>query len=168
MQTPPEAFDAAVSYVRICASGTLFIVAYNVLGSIFRGMGDSRMPLLTVLFACVFNIAGDFLLVGVFHLAAAGAAIATVAAQALSVMLSFAMIRRRKLPFVLSVKQVTFSPGKMGAIFKLGFPIAFQDLLVSVSFGCHRYCQHAWRDCLCRRRRGRKAVRVYHAGAVGV
>ncbi len=134
MQTPPEAFDAAVSYVRICASGTLFIVAYNVLGSIFRGMGDSRMPLLTVLFACVFNIAGDFLLVGVFHLAAAGAAIATVAAQALSVMLSFAMIRRRKLPFVLSVKQVTFSPGKMGAIFKLGFPIAFQDLLVSVSF----------------------------------
>lgn len=65
-------------YVRICSAGSLFIVAYNVLGSIFRGIGDSRMPLITVAIACVFNIAGDFLLVGVFGLATAGAAIATV------------------------------------------------------------------------------------------
>lgn len=78
MQTPPEAFDATVSYVRICSAGAVFIVAYNVIGSIFRGLGDSRMPLLTVAIACVFNIVGDLLLVGVFGLATAGAAIATV------------------------------------------------------------------------------------------
>ena len=134
MQTPPEAVDAAVSYMRICSAGTIFIVAYNVLGSVFRGIGNSRVPLMAVAFACVFNIAGDYLLVGVFNMAASGAAIATVAAQALSVLLSFLIIRKQKLPFSLHKGDIQADPARMFAVLKLGFPIALQDVLVSISF----------------------------------
>ena len=134
MQTPPEAVDAAVDYMRICSAGTLFIVAYNVLGSVFRGIGNSRIPLMAVAFACVFNILGDYLLVGVFKMAAAGAAIATVAAQALSVLLSFLIIRRQKLPFTFKKCDIKADPARMGSVLRLGFPIALQDVLVSISF----------------------------------
>lgn len=134
MRTPIEAFDATVLYVRICSAGSVFIVAYNVLGSIFRGIGDSRMPLVTVAIACVFNIAGDFLLVGVFDMATAGAAIATVLAQALSVIISVLIIRRQKLPFTFRRTDIVFDRKRMGSVFRLGLPIAFQDLLVSISF----------------------------------
>lgn len=134
MRTPIEAFDATVLYVRICSAGSVFIVAYNVLGSIFRGIGDSRMPLVTVAIACVFNTAGDFLLVGVFGMATAGAAIATVLAQALSVIISVLIIRRQKLPFTFRRTDIVFDRKRMGSVFRLGLPIAFQDLLVSISF----------------------------------
>ncbi len=134
MRTPIEAFDATVLYVRICSAGSVFIVAYNVLGSIFRGIGDSRMPLVTVAIACVFNIAGDFLLVGVFDMATAGAAIATVLAQALSVIISVLIIRRQKLPFTFRRTDIVFDRKRIGSVFRLGLPIAFQDLLVSISF----------------------------------
>lgn len=134
MHAPPGAFDATVSYVRICSVGCIFIVAYNVLGSIFRGMGDSRMPLLTVAIACVFNIVGDFLLVGVFHMATAGAAIATAAAQALSVIISLLIIRRQKLPFTFTKAHLRWNGAQMASIFRLGFPIALQDVLVNISF----------------------------------
>lgn len=134
MQTPEEAFAPTVSYMRICSAGLLFIVAYNVLGSIFRGIGDSRMPFITVAIACIFNVAGDFLLVGVFHMATAGAAIATVAAQGISVLLSLLIIRRRGLPFDFSSAHLRPDLRRMRQVFKLGFPIAFQDVLVSISF----------------------------------
>ena len=62
MHAPDEAFSQTVDYIRICSAGAVFIIAYNVLGSIFRGIGDSRMPLFTVAAACVFNIGGDLLL----------------------------------------------------------------------------------------------------------
>ena len=74
LQAPEEAFDPTTQYVRICSAGTLFIVAFNVIGSVFRGLGDSKMPLITVAIACVVNIFGDLLLVAVFHLGAAGRA----------------------------------------------------------------------------------------------
>ena len=76
MRAPKEAFDSTAVYVKICSAGSLFIVAYNLLGSIFRGLGNSRLPLISVSIACLVNIAGDLLLVGVFHMASAGAAIA--------------------------------------------------------------------------------------------
>ena len=101
MHAPVDAFSGTVAYTRICSAGAVFIVAYNILGSIFRGIGDSVMPLITVLIACICNIAGDLLLVGGFHMGVAGAAYATVAAQAISVALSLMLIRRRKLPFTL-------------------------------------------------------------------
>lgn len=134
MQTPKEAFDATVLYVRICSGGSLFIIAYNVIGSIFRGIGNSKMPLLTVFIACIFNIVGDYLLVGYFHMATCGAAIATVFAQIMSVLLSLIIIKRQTFPFEFHLSYITFQLKEMFEIFKLGFPIAFQDVLVSISF----------------------------------
>ena len=134
MQAPADAFPDTVVYVRICSAGAVFIVAYNILGSIFRGLGDSKMPLITVAIACVFNIVGDLLLVGGFGLGVAGTAIATVFAQAVSVALSLVIIRRRRLPFTLSRADICFDGAVISKILKLGTPVALQDLLVSLSF----------------------------------
>lgn len=134
MRAPAEAFDETVTYIRICGLGSLFIIAYNLIGSIFRGIGDSRTPLCTVLIASGINIAGDLLLVAGFHMATAGAAMATVFAQAASVVISFFIIRKRRLPFTLSRESFRFDRSVAGRITLLGFPIALQDLLVGVSF----------------------------------
>lgn len=134
MRAPEEAFGGTVSYVRICSGGMAFIVAYNVLGSVFRGIGDSKMPLITVAIACALNIGGDLLLVGVFHMGVNGAAIATAAAQAVSVAISLAVIRRRRLPFQMQRAYIRFDAGLIRRILLLGAPIALQDLLVSLSF----------------------------------
>lgn len=134
MQAPKEAFNDTVLYIAICSAGILFIVAYNLVGSIFRGIGDSKIPLMTVVIACVFNILGDLLLVAVFDMGAAGAAIATVFAQAVSVVLSLLIIKKRKLPFSFSRKYLRPKASHIKKILKLGIPIALQDLLVSISF----------------------------------
>ena len=134
MHAPAEAFDNTVWYVAICSAGTLFIVAYNLVGSIFRGIGDSKIPLLTVALACVLNILGDLLLVAVFGLGAVGAAIATIFAQAMSVVLSVLIIRKRQLPFDFSRKDIRPNAAHIRPILRLGVPIALQDLLVSISF----------------------------------
>ena len=134
MRAPSEAAQGTVSYVQICSAGSIFIVAFNVIGSIFRGIGDSKMPLITVAIACVVNIGGDLLLVGALRMDVTGAAIATVAAQAVSVLLSLLIIRKRALPFSFSKKDIRFDRRLIGKIVKLGSPIALQDLLVSISF----------------------------------
>lgn len=134
MHAPAEAFEETVAYIAICSGGAAFIAAYNLIGSIFRGLGDARTPLVTVAAACVFNIAGDFLLVAVCRLGAAGAALATVAAQLLSVLFFFLLVRGRSLPFEFSMKYIRPHAGYMRQIMLLGTPIAFQDLLVSISF----------------------------------
>ena len=134
MHAPEEAFADTVRYVAICGGGTVFIVAYNLVGSIFRGLGDSKVPLLTVAIACVLNIAGDLLLVAVFGMGAAGAAIATVFAQAMSVVLSLILIRRRPLPFTFRKSSIRPHGVHIKTILRLGTPIALQDLLVSFSF----------------------------------
>lgn len=97
------------------------------------------MPLLTVAIACVFNIVGDLLLVGVFGLATAGAAIATVLAQVLSVVISLQIIRKRKFPFVFHRKDIAFDRKRMGEVFRLGFPIAFQELYALSDFLITRF-----------------------------
>lgn len=134
LHAPKEAFDETVSYIRICSAGTIFIVAYNLVGSIFRGLGDSKIPLLTVAIACILNILGDLLLVAVFDMGTAGAAIATVFAQAMSVLLSLIVIRKRELPFTFSAKDLIPDIKLIKKILFLGTPIALQDLLVSISF----------------------------------
>ena len=134
LHAPENAFSATVDYVRICAGGMVFVTAFNVLGSVFRGIGDSRLPLLTVAIACVVNIAGDLLLVAGFHMGAAGAAWATAFAQAVSVVLSLMIIRRRELPFAFSRGDIRFDRALIGGILRIGTPMALQDLLVSISF----------------------------------
>ncbi|MBQ6469871.1 MAG: MATE family efflux transporter [Lachnospiraceae bacterium] len=134
LQAPEEAYPAAVSYLRICGAGSAVIIAYNLIGSIFRGIGDSKTPLITVAIACVCNILGDLLLVGVFHMGTAGAAYATVAAQAISVIMSFLIIRKKTLPFSFSKEMIRPDMPRIKRVCFLGIPIALQDLLVGISF----------------------------------
>ena len=134
MHAPADALEGTIVYIRICGGGAVFIVAYNLLGSIFRGVGDSRTPLITVAIACALNIGGDLLLVRGFGLGVAGAAIATVFAQAVSVLLSLGMIRRHEVPFSLERSCLRFDGGIIGRVLRLGTPAALQDLLVGLSF----------------------------------
>ena len=134
MHAPREAFGETVLYIRICGIGSAFIVAYNILGAIFRGIGDSKTPLMTVCIACVLNIAGDLLLVAVLGMGAAGAALATVVSQAASVMISLVIISKRKLPFAFDRSYIKFDSVLIKHELKLGTPIALQELLVGFSF----------------------------------
>ena len=134
LRAPEEAYEGTVQYLQICASGIIFITAFNALGSIFRGIGDSKMPLLTVSIACIVNIFGDLLLVAVFKMGAAGAAFATIAAQAVSVLLSFIIISKRELPFRFTKSYIKPDKLYMKKILKYGVPVAMQDALVSLSF----------------------------------
>ena len=133
MQAPAEAVDLTASYIRICGCGILFIVAYNLLAAIFRGLGDSRSPLLFVLVACVVNIAGDLLLVAGFGMDAAGAALATVLAQAVSVLLAIVILLKKKLPFTVSKADVGFH-SQCGRFLGIGLPLALQEFLTQLSF----------------------------------
>ncbi len=134
MQAPKEAFRQTVTYIRICSGGAVFIVAYNVLGALFRGIGDSKTPLLAVAIACITNIAVDLLLVAGFHMGVAGAATATVLAQAVSVALSLLFTARRGLPFPFSRRNIRLHRQMVKEILRLGVPIALQNTLVNISF----------------------------------
>lgn len=133
MQAPEEAIDFTASYIRICGCGIFFIVAYNLLSAIFRGLGDSKSPLLFVLVACIVNIAGDLLLVAGFGMDAAGAAIATVFAQAVSVVCAIAMLLKKDLPFAIHKKDFGFNP-QCKELLKVGLPLALQEFLTQLSF----------------------------------
>lgn len=133
MQAPEAAVTQTAAYVRICGSGIFFIVAYNVLSAIFRGLGDSKSPLLFVAVACVVNIFGDLLLVAVFHMDAAGAAWATVAAQAISVVFALLRLKKQGMPFTIGKRDFSFNPQCKQA-FKIGMPLALQELLTQFSF----------------------------------
>ena len=134
MQAPVEAFDLTVTYTRICGGGLIIIIAYNLLGSIFRGLGDSTTPLIAVAIACVVNIAADLLFIAGFGWGTAGAAMATVLAQGVSVILSLLIIRKKQLPFRFSRKDIHWDSAIIKRITKLGLPLAMQDLLVGASF----------------------------------
>ena len=133
MQAPKEALQLTTSYVRICGAGIFFIVAYNLLAAIFRGLGDSRSPLLFVAVACVVNIVGDLVFVAGFHLDAAGAAIATVLAQAVSVVLAVLLLFKRNLPFKVTQKDFHINAHCKRAL-KIGLPLALQECLTQLSF----------------------------------
>lgn len=133
MQAPAEAVDLTASYVRICGAGILFIVAYNLLSAIFRGLGDSKSPLLFVLVACIVNIIGDLVLVADLHMDAAGAAIATVTAQALSVVFAVMLLLKKDLPFAITKKEFRLNP-QCRKFLKIGLPLALQEFLTQISF----------------------------------
>lgn len=134
VHAPAEAFAQTASYIRICGWGAVFIAAYNVIGAVFRGLGDSRTPLLAVAVACAVNIVGDLVLVAGCGMGAAGAAYATVGAQGVSVAFALWLIlRRKKLPFSFSVRFIRF--GRCcGPVLRVGVPIALQEILVQFSF----------------------------------
>lgn len=133
MQAPKEAVTLTTSYVRICGSGIFFIVAYNLLSAIFRGLGDSKSPLLFVLIACIVNIIGDLVLVAGLHLDAAGAALATVSAQALSVVFAVILFIKKDLPFKMTKKDFHLNT-QCKMFLEIGLPLALQEFLTQLSF----------------------------------
>ena len=133
MQAPEEALALTTSYVRICGAGILFIVAYNLLSAIFRGLGDSKSPLLFVLVACVVNIIGDLVLVAGLHLDAAGAALATVFAQAVSVVFALLRLKKKGLPFSISKQDFRLN-AQCRKFLGIGLPLALQECLTQLSF----------------------------------
>lgn len=133
MQAPEEALGLTSGYVRICGAGIFFIVAYNLLAAIFHGLGDSQSPLLFVLVACIVNVFGDLFLVAGLHLDAAGAAIATVAAQAVSVVCAVIMLLKKHLPFKLCKADFRLNP-QCRKFLSIGLPLALQEFLTQLSF----------------------------------
>ncbi len=121
-------------YLRICGAGLIFITAYNGISGLFKGIGNSNLPLVFVGIACVVNIALDLILVIVVGLGVAGVAVATISAQAVSVILSLIIISRRELPFDVSLKSIRFHGGETKLILLAGVPLAAQDFLTNFSF----------------------------------
>ena len=133
MNAPETALKKTTDYILICSCGTLFIVGYNLLSGIFKGLGNSKEPLLFATIACIFNIIGDVVLIKFFHLGTIGAAIATISAQAISVILSIRIVKKT-LPFNVSKENWKFNKKYGKQIIKLGSPIAFQDMCNELSF----------------------------------
>lgn len=136
LSTPPEAVPGSLAYLRICFAGIPFIVAYNILSSIFRGMGDSRSPMLFIAVACALNILLDLLFMGPMQLGAAGAALATVVAQAASVAFALVGIRKTKTfnKNARTDRSAWWDPAMLHQILSIGLPIACQDGFIQISF----------------------------------
>ncbi|MBO5228390.1 MAG: MATE family efflux transporter [Lachnospiraceae bacterium] len=133
LNAPAEAHDLTVLYVRICGGGIIFVIAYNVISGIFRGLGNSKLPLIFVAIACVVNIIGDLVFVAVLNMNVAGAALATILAQAVSVVLSLVIIRKQELPFKVQKSDIGFN-NEIKIFLQMGIPIALQEMLTNVSF----------------------------------
>ena len=133
MSTPEAAVEGTIRYLTICFLGVPCITAYNILSAIFRGMGDSKSPMIFIFIACLANIALDYLFIGALHLGPAGAALGTSLSQAISVAISLAVIvHRRTMPLA----KADLRPQKpvMDAILKIGVPISVQDKFIQISF----------------------------------
>ncbi len=133
MSTPEEAVQGTHAYLTVCFIGIPFITAYNIIASIFRGLGDSKSPMYFIAVACVVNIALDYYFMGTLHLGPAGAALGTTLSQAVSVLVSLAVILKRRL---ISVRRADFRPQRavMGKLLQIGVPVALQDGFIQVSF----------------------------------
>lgn len=129
MNTPKEAIEATKSYLSICSVGIIFIVGYNVVSSILRGLGDSKTPLLFVFIACMINI----VLVGYFHMGAKGAAIATVSAQGFSFLFALVYLCKKGIGSSFYKEDICFSK-YIQKIMQIGFPLGLQSVLVNISF----------------------------------
>lgn len=134
MSTPEEAIEGTVRYLTICFIGIPFITAYNVIASIFRGLGDSKSPMYFIVIACVANIALDYICIGAFHMGPEGAALGTTLSQTISVVVSLWVILKKQTG--ISVKREDFRPDRvtMGQVLKIGIPIAAQDGFIQVAF----------------------------------
>jgi len=134
INTPDEAMEGAISYMLICSVGYIFQAVYNMLAGILRGMGDSRSPLLFVGVSTVFNIIGDVILIGLFGLGAAGAAIATVFAQLLCMLFGIFYVKRKDFPFDFRIRSFRLVKEDAASLLKVGIPVALQEFLVMFSF----------------------------------
>ena len=134
MQTPAEAVDGTKAYLTVCFIGIPFITAYNIISSIFRGLGDSKSPMYFIAIACGANIGLDYLFIGALDMGPVGAALGTTVSQAISVVISLAFILKKKTDF--SLEKADFRPKKKntGEILKIGIPVCLQDGFIQISF----------------------------------
>lgn len=133
VSTPSEAAGETVKYLTICFMGIPFITAYNVISSVFRGMGDSKSPMYFIAVACGANIILDYIFIGALRLGAAGAALGTTLSQAASVIISLIVILKQH---IIVIEKSDFKPTHtiMSKILKIGIPIALQDGLIQIAF----------------------------------
>lgn len=134
MSTPAEAVSGTTAYLTICFIGIPCITAYNIISSIFRGLGDSKSPMYFIAVACVANIILDFLFIGLMDMGPAGAALGTTLSQAISVVVSLFMILRQQTGIQLRRSDLKLKRPVMRQILKIGFPVALQDGFVQISF----------------------------------
>ena len=134
MSTPSEAVSGTVAYLTICFIGIPFITAYNIISSIFRGLGDSKSPMYFIAVACAANITLDYLFMGALHLGPSGAALGTTLSQTLSVILALIAIRKRDTGIRLTRSDLSPQTAVMGQILKIGVPIALQDGFIQIAF----------------------------------
>ena len=134
MSTPAEAADGTRAYLTICFIGIPFITAYNIISSIFRGLGDSKSPMIFIAVACAANIALDFIFIGAMGLGPAGAALGTTLSQAISVVFSLVVILRRKSGISLERRDLHPQRDTMGQLLRIGIPVAAQDGLIQIAF----------------------------------
>ena len=134
MSTPQEAVSGTLDYLTICFMGIPFITAYNIISSMFRGMGDSKSPMFFIAAACAANIILDYLFMGLLRMGPSGAALGTTLSQAISVVLSLTVILRNGSGISLKKSDFRPSPTVMGKLLKIGIPIACQDGLIQVAF----------------------------------
>ena len=134
MSTPEEAVSSTISYLTICFLGIPFITAYNIISSIFRGMGDSKSPMFFIAIACAFNIALDYLFIGVLKLGPTGAALGTTLSQTISVLISLTMICHKRMIPEFHFADLKPVRSMMGGLLKIGFPIAMQDGFIQIAF----------------------------------
>ena len=134
MSTPEEAVAGTLDYLMVCFIGIPFITAYNIISSIFRGMGDSRSPMYFIAVACVSNIILDYIFMGALHMGPVGAALGTTLSQAVSVVIALIVIRRKNSG--IKLEKSDFRPNRivMKDILGIGVPIALQDGFIQVSF----------------------------------
>ena len=134
MSTPAEAVDGTRAYLTICFIGIPFITAYNIISAIFRGLGDSKSPMIFIAVACAANIALDFIFIGAMGLGPAGAALGTTLSQAISVVFSLTVILRRKSGISLERRDLHPQRDTMGQLLRIGVPVAAQDGLIQIAF----------------------------------
>jgi len=134
MSTPAEAVPGTVSYLTICFMGIPFITAYNIISSVFRGMGDSKSPMYFIAVACGANIVLDLLFIGKLGLGPAGAALGTTLSQTVSVAVSLLVILRRKTGAALSLRDLRPHRETMAGLLKIGVPVALQDGFIQIAF----------------------------------
>lgn len=133
MSTPAQAVEGTAAYLTVCFIGIPFITAYNIISSVFRGMGDSKTPMYFIAIACVVNIALDYLFMGAMHLGPTGAALGTTLSQAVSVIVAFVFIRKKH---SITIERSDLKPNRasMGKLLSIGVPVAMQDGLIQIAF----------------------------------
>ena len=134
MSTPIAAVSGTITYLTICFIGIPFITAYNIISSIFRGLGDSKSPMYFIIVACVANILLDYLFIGGLRMGAAGAALGTTLSQTISVIVALCVIRKKQTGIRLQKNDFKLQGQTMGQILKIGIPVALQDGFIQIAF----------------------------------